>query len=318
MYGTSLSFFLTRREEGDVDAAANAPALLYVSALVVLLMPARCGAHPHTRRFISSTLVRCVSPTRTVTFGDFFVADVLCSMAKSVSDVERATCGLLTGGIVTGDVASNEGTCGGYDWKVPVALALPSTIRFAQCFRQYADSKNASETGEGDANKLWNALKYFSAFPVIFLSALKYHVSRDDWLGTYRPAWIAFAIANTAFSYYWDVTHDWDLSLFATVDAGPKERLSGLQLAASRSRGRRAIFLRRELLYRKPRRYYFALASNAALRSVWTYKLSSHLRHDSELVFLFTIAEIVRRFQWSLFRVEKEYLKLRRENALPK
>jgi hypothetical protein len=143
-------------------------------------------------------------------------------------------------------------------------------------------------------------------------------VSRDDWLGTYRPAWIAFAVANTAFSYYWDVTHDWDLSLFATVDAGPKERLSGLQLAASRSRGRRAIFLRRELLYRKPRRYYFALASNAALRSVWTYKLSSHLRHDSELVFLFTIAEIVRRFQWSLFRVEKEYLKLRRENALPK
>jgi hypothetical protein len=36
--------------------------------------------------------------------------------------------------------ADGEGTCGSKSWKIPLALALPSIIRLAQCVRQYRDT----------------------------------------------------------------------------------------------------------------------------------------------------------------------------------
>ena len=54
------------------------------------------------------------------------------------------------------------------------------------------------------------AIKYSTAFPVIILSAVKYHVELEAWRGFYRPLWIAAAILNTCYSYYWDIARDWD------------------------------------------------------------------------------------------------------------
>jgi hypothetical protein len=36
-------------------------------------------------------------PLQPISFADFFLADVACSMAKSFSDVERAVCSMLMG-----------------------------------------------------------------------------------------------------------------------------------------------------------------------------------------------------------------------------
>ena len=55
-----------------------------------------------------------------------------------------------------------------------------------------------------------SAIKYSTAFPVIILSAVKYHVELEAWRGFYRPLWIAAAILNTCYSYYWDIARDWD------------------------------------------------------------------------------------------------------------
>ena len=64
-------------------------------------------------------------------------------------------------------------------------------------------------------------LKYLSAMPVIALSAAKYHVDHTLWLNVLRPAWITCAVVNTAYSYYWDVRHDWDLNVFGRGRRSP-------------------------------------------------------------------------------------------------
>jgi hypothetical protein len=56
--------------------------------------------------------------------------------------------------------------------------------------------------------------------------------------------------------------------------------------------------------------YYWVLISNLVLRCTWTYKLSSHLRHNYLTVFAITALEMLRRFQWVFFRVENEWNKM--------
>ena len=144
-----------------------------------------------------------------------------------------------------------------------------SAARLLQCLRQRADT--------GDETQTWNAIKYASAFPVIALSYAKYSVSHEAWEGLYRPAWIACAVANTAYSYYWDVKHDWDLRMF---DRCGRVAGSNPDDASQVGEERRAHagWLRQNLLYGDPGVYYFALATNFVLRASWTYKLSPHLR----------------------------------------
>jgi hypothetical protein len=55
------------------------------------------------------------------------------------------------------------------------------------------------------------ALKYSTAIPVIFLSALKYHVFPEQWVSFYRPLWLLSSVINSLYSFYWDIKRDWDL-----------------------------------------------------------------------------------------------------------
>ena len=73
--------------------------------------------------------------------------------------------------------------------------------------------------------------------------------------------------------------------------------------------------LRNNRLYKAPAVYYFACATNLMLRVSWTYKLAAHLRKNSRTVFFVSALEIVRRFQWSIFRIEKAYLKAKRASS---
>ena len=310
VYAGNLAVFLRAAASGNDGTATMMPLMLYVSAPAVLLAPWDVW-HARSRRFFIRTLRRMAMPAlQPISFADFFLADVACSMAKSFSDVERAVCSMMMGAVM--DAVDNGGTCGSKSWKIPVALAAPSIIRLLQCVRQYRDTRQAS--------CVWNALKYSSAFPVIVLSYLKYHVSHDAWLGVYRPAWLMFSLINTAYSYYWDIKHDWDLTLFSDAacggggggggGGGEGGRSVDGRLLPERRRQKYPPFLRPTLLYERSEAYYFAIVSNFLLRASWTYKLSSHLRHNSGTILLVTALEITRRFQWSLFRVEKAYLQI--------
>lgn len=114
-------------------------------------------------------------------------------------------------------------------------------IRLRQCLHEYY---HTSAT-----RSLLNALKYFSAFPVIWASAaqksLFYEIAKAQgisyveigdgttsdpasatrWFGEHRVfrLWLLAVVVNSMYSFYWDIQMDWGLAL-CEVDTwlGPK------------------------------------------------------------------------------------------------
>jgi hypothetical protein len=105
-------------------------------------------------------------------------------------------------------------------------ISLPYALRFRQCIFEYHQSSYSSP------RPLANALKYFSAFPVILLSALQKTVvadlafqkgitiqelreTHDRWFGEHPlfRLWLLAVVINSMFSFYWDVEMDWGLRL---------------------------------------------------------------------------------------------------------
>ncbi|XP_022763975.1 SPX and EXS domain-containing protein 3-like isoform X3 [Durio zibethinus] len=221
---------------------------------------------------------------KAITFSDFFLADILTSMAKVFSDLERSICRMVHRQVATIAWFEADSVCGSHSIAIPLVLVLPYLFRFFQCLRQYKDTSERST--------LLNALKYSTAVPVIFLSALKYHVLHDSWTNFYRPLWLLSSVLNSLYSFYWDVTRDWDLSGFTRTFKFNKSHLYS------------------RLLHGRTWVYFWVIGSNLILRCTWTYKLSAHLRHNYLTVFTIAALEIFRRFQWIFFRVENEWNKM--------
>ncbi|KAF4382619.1 hypothetical protein F8388_015447 [Cannabis sativa] len=221
---------------------------------------------------------------KAITFSDFFVADILTSMSKVLSDLERSACRMVHRQVATIAWFEADSVCGSHSVAIPIVLVLPYLFRLFQCLRQYKDT--------GEKTTLLNALKYSTAVPVIFLSALKYHVLHEKWISFYRPLWLLSSVLNSLYSFYWDVTRDWDLSGFTRIF-----KFSRPSLLSNLLFGRKWV-------------YFWVLSSNLILRCTWTYKLSAHLRHNYLTLFTITALEIFRRFQWVFFRVENEWNKM--------
>ncbi|KAJ7532268.1 hypothetical protein O6H91_14G080300 [Diphasiastrum complanatum] len=286
---TSMTAYLYLYSHGEVSLAASQPVLLYCTLPLLLVFPFDV-LYASSRFFFIRTLIRLTIPLQPITFADFFVADVLTSMAKVISDIERSTCRMYNRQVATIAWFEADDICGSHSIWIPCFLAFPYFCRFLQCLRQYYDTR--------EMTSLSNALKYATSFPVIFLSALKYHVLPEMWHGVYRPLWLLCSVINSCFSFYWDVSRDWDLGFF------------------SGSFKSRNPLLRTNLLYNNKWVYYWAISSNLLLRCAWTYKLSAHLRHNYLTVFTFSGLEMLRRFQWIFFRVENEYNKMLTRTSL--
>lgn len=84
-------------------------------------------------------------------------------------------------------------------------LAQPRADRLTKCFSFQL--------------QLFNAVKYSTAFPVIIFSAMKYQVSREAWVGLYKPLWLGAALLNSGYSYFWDVERDWEIQFFTSPGA---------------------------------------------------------------------------------------------------
>ena len=78
-------------------------------------------------------------------------------------------------------------------------LALPFWMRLMQCLKVY------SVTGE--QKNLWNALKYSTAFPLVYAGYLRRHRPslRHDRL------FALAAIVQSSYCFFWDVQMDWGL-----------------------------------------------------------------------------------------------------------
>ncbi|GAB4823276.1 hypothetical protein N2152v2_010322 [Parachlorella kessleri] len=274
--------FLFHSSVNNPYLASYQPPILYLGLLAFVLNPTNV-LFKETRLFFSSTAWRVFTPLRTVTWADFLLADVLTSLAKPLSDTERAVCHLMTGPVMS----PIEERCGSASLVIPVGLALPYLWRFVQCIRVYLDT--------GARPQIWNAVKYSTAFPVIILSSMQYHVDRDQWHGFYRPLWLAAALLNSCYSYFWDVERDWEIQLFSVA-------------AKQRSLVATPVF-QSQLLYPKPF-YLYLMSSNFLLRLAWTHKLSPHLRKNQLMALTFVVLECFRRFQWLFVRIEVELRKI--------
>ncbi|GER47937.1 EXS (ERD1/XPR1/SYG1) family protein [Striga asiatica] len=220
---------------------------------------------------------------KAISFADFFLADIFTSMSKVFSDLERSVCRMVHRQVATIAWFEADSVCGSHAVAIPIVLVLPYIFRLFQCLRQYKDTK--------EKTALFNALKYSTAVPVIFLSALKYHVFPEKWTNIYRPLWLLSSLLNSLYSFYWDITRDWDLSCFTRIFKFSKPHILSY------------------LLYGRKWVYFWVIGSNLILRCTWTYKLSAHLRHNYLTVFTITVLEMLRRFQWVFFRVENEWNK---------
>ena len=283
----SASFFALASLGGHNSFAAFQPMLLYCGLVGLLILPVDVF-YLKNREFFLKTLGRIAWPFQTVNFADFLLADMLTSLSKPLADLETATCHIVTSNWLT---TPTTGPCTPSSWIIPVVLALPYLWRLLQCVRVYQDTR--------EVPNLYNACKYFSAFPVIFLSAYKYHIEMAEWEATYKPAWLVCAAVNTLFLYYWDITRDWEFGLFSRGYLWG----SGGQL------------LRDNLIYGNRIAYVWAIASNFFLRIAWTHKLSHHLKSLPLTVVVISTLEVFRRFQWTYIRIEVQLLKDARKAA---
>jgi hypothetical protein len=218
-------------------------------------------------------------------------------MPKIFTDLEYALCIYLTGNLVDPDEGhwTNDSqphaylTCGNGSptfvfWKILLSL-LPYYLRLMQSARIYRDTAKTKH--------IFNGLKYLLQLSVGILATVKQRYVMDAFILT---AWFYVSIVATLYSLYWDVIMDWGLG----------------HLRAEHP------FLRSsDTLYFPPYVYYVAIVLDAFFRLGWAIYISpGNMVLQQHFILLLGCVELVRRFLWSIFRVEWEYVCLLSEEAV--
>ncbi|KAG2150900.1 EXS family-domain-containing protein [Suillus clintonianus] len=201
-----------------VDAFKFIPALSSLGVLTTLICPFELCQKRERDLFLQSA-ARCLfsSMDSPVYFSDVVFADVFTSFAKVFGDVWLSLCMLLP----HGSLLSPPPLDGLSQWVLPALMSLPYIVRFRQCLIELRSPTNTSK------RPLFNALKYASSFPVIFLSAAQRIVvldlaeekgeliAREPWHGEHPlfRLWLLAAAVNSLYSFWWDLTNDWGLDL---------------------------------------------------------------------------------------------------------
>ncbi|KAG1746222.1 EXS family-domain-containing protein [Suillus lakei] len=216
--GWSFFRLVTHSNTMLVDTFKYVPALSSLGVLTTLICPFELCQKRERDLFLQSA-ARCLfsSMDSPVYFSDVIFADVFTSFAKVLGDVWLSLCMLLPGG----SLLSPPPLDGLSQWILPTLMSLPYIIRFRQCLIEYRSPTNTSK------RPLFNALKYASSFPVIFLSAAQRIVvlelaeekgelvTREPWHGEHPlfRLWLLAAAVNSLYSFWWDITNDWGLNL---------------------------------------------------------------------------------------------------------
>ncbi|KAL7417724.1 EXS family-domain-containing protein [Mrakia frigida] len=208
-------------EEEEMDKWRGLPFLTALGVVVGVGMPYG-GLWKKERRGFVESIKRCLtSPVgQPILFCDVITADILTSFAKVIGDLWVSSC-LVFGGHISASQLEGAGSGMGY-WVVPLMTAIPYFVRLRQCIVEYITSDYQN------SRPLFNALKYASAFPVIILSAVQKVVvadvaagrgvkdlGEDTWFGEHPlfRLWLLSVFINSFFSFWWDVTNDWGLTI---------------------------------------------------------------------------------------------------------
>lgn len=110
---------------------------------------------------------------------------------------------------------------------------------------------------------------------------------------------ILFVFINSMYSFWWDISMDWNLIDFST---NKRNTTPSIQL--------------RNQLYFPTICYILAMIFDFLLRITWSLKLSSHIYIRQMDASIFLLLEIFRRWVWVIFRMETEWVK-KIYNTLP-
>uniref|UniRef100_D8Q8S3 EXS domain-containing protein n=1 Tax=Schizophyllum commune (strain H4-8 / FGSC 9210) TaxID=578458 RepID=D8Q8S3_SCHCM len=214
-------YALSRGDPVRVDVYGWIPAFCTLGVLLVLFAPVEIFEKTQRARF-----VRCYHNAPRIHFADVILADILTSFAKVFVDIYFCLCQLLASG---GSLLFVPSQTGWTRWIAPTIMSIPYLIRFRQCLVEYSgDTSNP--------RPLYNALKYFSSFPVLFLSAAQpligaakqgKEVGHETWHGEHLlfRLWVLAALVNSLYSYWWDVSNDWGFALLKPTPPDPTTRL---------------------------------------------------------------------------------------------
>ncbi|KAK9237137.1 EXS family-domain-containing protein [Lipomyces kononenkoae] len=236
---------------------------------------------------------------RDTRFADILVADALTSYTKVLGDMWVMTCMVVSNKPV---VSIPDRACGSL-YVVPTIVAIPYLIRLRQCLTDFLRS------GARDTTHLLNAAKYATTFPVIILSTMQTssdNASPEFGALTRYNLWILSMVVNSLFSFYWDVTKDWDLTMF--------------KIASSKDSNLPHKGLRSILCFPSPYIYYAAVFLDFILRFTWSLKVSPHLYFFTDQegsVFALEIMELFRRWIWLFLRIETEWIRTTGAGRLP-
>ena len=303
IYGTDpkASFVLV----GDICA--------YVCCLVALVMPpshfcfptkegesysaSRSAAHAkyghgllaetsHSRDSLAWTLWETLlAPFAPVTFWHVIVADYATSLAKGLGDAHVTACVAAQAFFDVDTIKEHSlwwearrGSCAS-SWLNASALALPFWCRLFQCCAAYKETRHPKN--------LWNALKYATAFPLIYVGYLE-----KKYKDGYIYLFVAAAILQSSATFFWDIFMDWGLC---------EKKDNGLFFGLFKPTFRKSfvysnVFLSSTAL----------VAFDLSLRFLWTLAVFGDVSTRGFGLFIFELAEILRRTVWALFRIEWE------------
>ena len=164
-------------------------------------------------------------------------------------------------------------------------------------------TKVYSQTGE--QKNLWNALKYSTAFPLVYAGYLRkldagaggLDVAPDPWM--HDHLFVLAAVAQSSYCFVWDVLMDWGLPERGRPAGGGGGGGGGGGVCGWRMRG--------ELLVTRDKALYLVLcAFNLVLRFTWTLTFLGALPGRGGGMFCVEVLEIARRTVWAVFRIEWE------------
>ncbi|KAH8828542.1 EXS family-domain-containing protein [Flagelloscypha sp. PMI_526] len=330
----ALFRLVTHNDPSRADAFGFIPCVSTLVILLCLISPFSLFERRERDKFLLA-LRRCLFSARrhAIYFSDVICADIATSFAKVLGDVWTSLIMLLPGNSL---LYTPEAT-GWTRLLAPTVMSLPYLIRFRQCIIEYMLPSNDSQ------RPLFNAIKYASSFPVIYLSAAQRPHGDDSepWLSESMMfrLWLFSALVNSLYSYWWDVTNDWGLTLLSRrttststkpmpprrlvlprlhsnapllEDSSPERSVKDTTLTQAHDRRHLShpYGLRPVLLF--PLAVYpFLIVINLVLRLTWSIKLSSHLHKVDRTmsIFYLEMAEVIRRWMWVFLRVEWEIIK---------
>jgi hypothetical protein len=249
------------------------------------------------------------SPSYPCRFRDFFIADQLASMIPFYQSI-----GFLIDYTINGRTIMKDFTFP-ITWYTILIPLFPFWIRCMQCLRRYYDGL-ASHAGP---TQLYNCGRYCLGMMYLLFSGLCRYYNDNNFF------WIAvgFGIGYSCFSYYWDIIMDWGLGKgrLGTSSTSSRKASSDVGVGISAPDSSESFPLEdyhtystsytgsKHPLITYPRWvYFFIMITDLLARFVWSPFLLIYGSQANPGIYIISLIEILRRFQWNFFRVEIEHV----------